>query len=297
MVLGIDPKVDYAFKRVFGHEKNKDLLIHLLNAVLDPPPGEAVTEVELINPFSPKDAPDDKQTILDIRAKDQGGRQFNVEMQMMGHACFPQRMLYYWADLHRQQLMEGENYGELRPTVSVCFLNDTLFPSVPDHHLTFGLLDRKHGVSFTEDIVVHLFELPEFSLTVNELNNAQDRWLYFLKHAKELDDEDVPMSLGTPEICHAMEELKMLGQTTVERINYENRVKALRDMVAYRDTGYTEGHTEGLAEGVAEGELVGTIRTLQLMLKLPVTPREQLRGKSTHELSALVEQLREQGGV
>jgi predicted transposase/invertase (TIGR01784 family) len=305
MLIEIDPKVDYAFKRVFGHEKNKDLLIHLLNAVLDPPPGEAVAEVELLNPFSPKDAPHDKQTILDVRARDQSGRQFNVEMQMISHARFPQRMLFYWADLHRQQLVQGEDYTKLRPTVSICFLNDRLFPSVPEHHLTFRLLDQTHGLLLTGDIAVHLLEVPKFSLTADRLSSPLDRWLYFLKHAGELDDEDVPVLLGTPEIRHAMEELKMLGQTTIERINYENRVKAMRDMAAYRETGYMDGHARGLAEGLAEGltegltdgELIGTIRTLQSVLKMPVTPQDQLRGLSTPELNALAEQLRERTGA
>ncbi len=104
MRLDIDPNVDYAFKKLFGSEANTDLLIDLLHAVLRPPPGRLITEVELLNPFSDRDALDDKLSVLDVKARDQGGRQFHVEMQMRAQWFFPGRALYYWAKFHHQQM-------------------------------------------------------------------------------------------------------------------------------------------------------------------------------------------------
>ncbi len=83
MVPGIDPKIDYAFKRLFGSEPNQPLLIDLLNAVLQPPPAQRVAALEILNPFNDKEALDDKLSVVDIKARDQSGRQFNVEMQML----------------------------------------------------------------------------------------------------------------------------------------------------------------------------------------------------------------------
>jgi hypothetical protein len=83
MILGINPKVDYAFKHLFGRETTQPLLIDLLDSVLSPPPGSRTQDIELLNPFNPKEALDDKLSILDIKARDQSGRQFNVEMQML----------------------------------------------------------------------------------------------------------------------------------------------------------------------------------------------------------------------
>jgi predicted transposase/invertase (TIGR01784 family) len=123
MVPGIDPKIDYAFKRLFGSEANQHLLIHLLNAVLQPPPAERITALEILNPFNDKEALNDKLSVVDIKARDQRGRQFNIEMQLLPYADFPQRVLYYWARLHQQQLHESEEYEQLRPTISVCFVN------------------------------------------------------------------------------------------------------------------------------------------------------------------------------
>src|SRR5438067_2526323 len=106
MVPDIDPKVDYVFKRLFGSEPDQPLPIHMLNAVLQPPPTQRVTALEILNPFNEKEALDDKLSVVDIKARDQSGRQFNVEMQLVPDTDFRQRILYYWARLHQQQLHE-----------------------------------------------------------------------------------------------------------------------------------------------------------------------------------------------
>src|SRR5438105_5425546 len=129
MIPGIDPKVDYVFKRLFGSEPNLPLPIHLLNAVLQPSSAQRVATLEILNPFNDKEALDDKLSVVDIKARDQSGRQFNVEMQMLPETDFRQRILYYWARLHQQQLHESEAYEELRPTLSICFVNHVLFPN------------------------------------------------------------------------------------------------------------------------------------------------------------------------
>src|SRR5260370_26650965 len=126
MLLGIDPKVDYAFKHLFGREATRTLLIDVLDSVLDPAPGGHIRDIELLNPFNPKQALDDKLSILDIKARDQSGRQFNVEMQMLALRYYEARILYYWARLHQHQLHEREDYLQLRPTVSPPFLAHVL---------------------------------------------------------------------------------------------------------------------------------------------------------------------------
>src|SRR5262249_42702993 len=123
MRLDIDLKVDYAFKKVFGSDSNRDVLTDLLHAVLQPKPGRLITELLLLNPFSEHDALSDKLSILDVKARDQGLRQFHIEMQMRCEWFFPSRALYYWAKFHQQQLQEGDYYQTLRPTISIWFVN------------------------------------------------------------------------------------------------------------------------------------------------------------------------------
>ncbi len=139
MIPGVDPKVDYAFKKIFGSEANVPVLVDLLEAVLKPSADERIAGLEIRNPFNDKDALDDKLSILDIKARDRKGRQYNIEMQMVGSRLYPPRVLYYWAVLHSQQLHAGDDYATLQPTISISFVNGVLFPQVPDHHLHFQL--------------------------------------------------------------------------------------------------------------------------------------------------------------
>src|ERR1700730_1605658 len=144
MIPGLDPKVDYAFKKVFGSEANTPVLLDLLDAVLQPPPDKRLVALEILNPFNDKEAVDDKLSILDIKARDQHGRQYNVEMQMVAAGLYPERVLYYWAVLHGQQLREGKDYGGLEATISISFVDSQLFPEVPDYHLDFQLRSSRH---------------------------------------------------------------------------------------------------------------------------------------------------------
>jgi predicted transposase/invertase (TIGR01784 family) len=95
MIVGIDPKVDYAFKHLFGRDATRPILIDVLNSILNPAPAHRVREVELLNPFNPKEALDDKLSILDIKARDQTGRQFNIEMQMLAYPYYEKRSTHF----------------------------------------------------------------------------------------------------------------------------------------------------------------------------------------------------------
>lgn len=130
MPIPIDPKVDYAFKHVFGREESKPALISLLEAVLEPPFGHRITDLDLLDPFNHQESPNDKTSVLDIKARDQSGRRFNIEMQMLAYGAFRERALYYWARLHQGQLKKGKDFRILRPTVAICFVDTPLFPQI-----------------------------------------------------------------------------------------------------------------------------------------------------------------------
>jgi len=137
-----DPKVDYAFKHVFGREASKPALKSLLNAVMEPQDGPEITHWDLLNPFNEKSAVSQKLSIVDIKAQEESGRQFFIEMQMLAADVFRQRSLYYWASLYREQPQEGDDYAVLRPTIAVCFLDTSLFSAPQDYHLVFELRER-----------------------------------------------------------------------------------------------------------------------------------------------------------
>ena len=107
----INPRVDIAFKKIFGVEENKDLLISLINAVMSAE--DQVKEIELLNPYNIKDFKRDKLSVLDIKAKSVDGRRFNIEIQVTDEADYDKRALYYWAKLYAEQLKEGDDYSRL----------------------------------------------------------------------------------------------------------------------------------------------------------------------------------------
>jgi predicted transposase/invertase (TIGR01784 family) len=279
---GIDPKVDYAFKRLFGREPNLPLLRHFLNAVLKLPPPAQIAELQLLNPFSVQDALDDKLSIVDVKARDLSGRLFHVEMQILPERAFCGRVLYYWAGLHQQQLHAGDAYHLLRPTISICLTDFVLFPEVADYCLVFELLNRANQLVFSPDLLLVALELPKFGRAADELADPLDVWMYFFRHAEELDSDTLPAALNTPEIHHALEELNVLSQNDQERERYLARVKMQRDQLSR------------LASAREEGRLMGLIQAYQEMLHQPVTPSEQLRDVPLEQLHELAQQLKGQ---
>jgi predicted transposase/invertase (TIGR01784 family) len=135
MANNLDPREDYVFKRLFGDEDQALVLVALLNAVLDFPAGRVVRGVELLNPFVPRDYVPGKVPILDVRARDDPGRLFLVEMQRLVRAGFAKGTLYYWSGGYAEQLLKGEHYEMLQPTYLICFLNEELIPDEVYHHV------------------------------------------------------------------------------------------------------------------------------------------------------------------
>jgi len=298
MLLGIDPKVDYAFKHLFGRDATKSLLISVIDSVLKPAPGHEIRDIELRNPFNPKESLDDKLCILDIKARDQSGRQFNVEMQMLSMHSYVKRILFYWTTLHREQLLEGDPYEGLRPTISISFLNHVLFPEVTDFHLRFRLLEQNYHFPLSEDIEFHVLELPKFTKTADQLAGDLDIWLYFLRNAEKMDAMALPLPIRQPLIVRAFEELKMLTQNDIERERYWARFKALSDHNTYvleaREDGFKKGLEEGIEQGIEQGVRQGKldlVQTLERLLNRSETSDEVLATRTLSELSDYANEL------
>jgi predicted transposase/invertase (TIGR01784 family) len=290
MILDVDPKVDYAFKHMLGRESTRPLLIDLTNSVLNPAPGHQIHDMLLLNPFNPKETPDDKLSILDIKARDESGGQYNIEMQMLAHRFFEKRVLYYGAKFHQQQLHEGDDYEVLKPTICICFLNDVMFPQVPNCHLRFRLLEEKHHFPLTADMEFHVLELPKFKKTADELTSSLDIWLYFLCHAEKMDTEDLPAALRNSPVVRAIEELKMLIQSDQDRERYEARRKFQLDY----NSAIKSARMDGVEEGLAKGAKIGEIHSYEQLLKRPETSTENLATLALEDLTQLANELRRQ---
>ena len=98
----INPRIDIAFKKLFGVEENKDLLIALINSIVGPE--DQVSDVILLNPYNPQNFKEEKLSILDIKATSLDGKRFNIEIQISDEADYDKRALYYWAKIYTEQL-------------------------------------------------------------------------------------------------------------------------------------------------------------------------------------------------
>ena len=298
MILGIDPKVDYAFKYLMGRDSTRAILIDVVNNVLGPPAGQEITEIELLNPFNLQETQDDELSVLDIKARDQSGRRFNIEMQMLPYPYYGKRIIYRWSRFYPQQLLEGNDYVTLQPTISISFLNHVLFPKVPDYLLRFHLSEDRHHFTLSDDIEFHVLELPKFTKTLTQLTSGLDIWLYFLRFAEMIDAAALPAELRKPSIVRAVEELTLLTQTDIERERYEARRKAQLDQNSFINAARRQGEQEcmeaGRQMGEQVGEQVGAIHLCQQILQLPQTPRERLLALPPEDLHRLAENMKKQ---
>ncbi len=223
----INPRVDFAFKILFGSEENTDILLPFINSILSLP--NPLTELTLLNPYNHKTHSTDKLSILDIKARDGLGHLYNIEMQMTDQVSYSQRALYYWSKLYSQQLKEGEDFATLNKTISIHVLNFNHFDEA-DYHNIYHILNAKTKTRSFEDLELHFIELKKFDKDLAHLTTALDRWAIFLSRAEQWDRNFIPEELKIdPAIEKAAQALDMLSLDEEEREIYEAKLKWLRD--------------------------------------------------------------------
>ncbi len=157
----ISPRVDIAFKKIFGVEENKDLLISLINSIVSQE--DQVIEVKLLNPYNPKNFKSDKLSILDIKAQGENGKRFNIEIQITDEADYDKRALYYWAKLYTEQLKTGENYATLSKAIGIHILHFTSILNEDKYHNVFHIVEKDSGLLYFKDLELHTIELNKFT--------------------------------------------------------------------------------------------------------------------------------------
>lgn len=292
MPLGIDPKVDFAFKLMLGNPDHPAVTIHFLNAILKP--SVPVAEVTILNPIQGKDRSEEKLVILDILAQDAHGRLFNVEMQTTRHVDLQRRLLYYGALGYARQIGEGQTYRDLRPVHSICVMDDVLFPaaSYPRYHHSFRLRCDQLDLVFTDDLEFHTLELPKFVPSEDNIRklSAEEKWLYLLINADTMDSDELRDLLVDPPYREAIGILEMISKSPEDLQFYEARLKFLRDKQSQIEAAEQAVH-DAREEGLERGDLRGTIRTLQTVLGEQVSSNEQLDALRLSELKTLIASL------
>jgi len=282
--LKINPKVDFVFRLLFGSERNKDLLISLINSVVEP--DIKIVDVIIKNPFNLAERTEFKESILDIKAVDQDGTWYDVEMQLTPHSLYGRRAIYYLAKVYVDQLASGEDYSRLNPTIGIHFLDFRYFDDDRVvRHFVLKDAETNEAPEALSGLRLYFVEMAKFDKDWSELRSALDRWVAFLNRALELDNSRLPAGLQVdPAIAKAAAELDRIGASSEEREIYEGRVKALMiDQIQIKDA-----REEGLQEG-------GRNMLLHLMTRrmgdVPTDIASKLRMLTTPELDELGEAL------
>ena len=221
--VGISPRVDLVFQRIFGAPGNEPLLLDLLNAVLRP--ARPIVAVRLLNPVLSPQLHHGRLVIVDLVAVDDRGAQVQVEMQTTGHAHLRPRILYGWAALYGRQLSKGESFAAIRPVISIWFCErDLLSPPPParrlPYHARFHLAEVDGGEPFLDHLAIHVIELGRFRATAaGQAPKPEDRWLHFLAEAEGW--RAVPALLHSAGLEAAMTVLSSIRADPEQRAIYE----------------------------------------------------------------------------
>jgi len=169
-----DPKNDLAFKKIFGDENHKNILISFLNSILDFKENNIIVDVTLANPYQVPKIPELKETILDIKATNKNKETFIVEMQKKDLHNFAKRSLYYTSKAYVSQLPKGNNYSVLKKVYFIGILNFKIFDSKSfiSRHL---IINQETNTQDLKDFEFNFIELPKFKKELSELNSILDK--------------------------------------------------------------------------------------------------------------------------
>ncbi len=287
----VSPRVDIAFKKIFGVEENKDLLISLVNSMMSEE--DQVANVTLLNPYNPKSFQDDKLSILDIKAKSLDGRMFNIEIQISDEADYDKRALYYWAKLYTEQLQQGDDYSQLAKAIGIHILNFTSIPEANKYHNVFHVTERDTGFHYFKELELHTVELTKFSSEKNKelskllkkVKTSLDMWATFLTNHDLLNKDNLPRELENDKLKKALTVLEVMNFNAKEKEAYDGHLKWLmiesNTLKKYEQKGRKEGIEEGRKEGIEEGrkQMQPLIKQAQEAAEKAKTEAEQQKAK------------------
>ena len=301
----VNPRVDIAFKKLFGVKENKDILMSFLNSIISAE--DQVDEIELLNPYNERNFPKDKLSILDIKARNKNTKvYFLIEMQLSDEMNYHQRSLYSWARVYSNQLGSGDNYVELKKTIAIHILNFT-FIDYKEHegwkseylskyHHCFTLQDKVNKIEVFKDLEIHTIELNKFEgskgehveQVLSKIKNALDRWVAVLTRYVLLNAKSLPKEIDFPEIKKALSIMQEMKFNEHERDMYDAHLDFLRMEYSTLSKRFADGIAKGMEEGIAKGELKGKIETarnllsenmsVDLIAKVTGLTEEEIRG-------------------
>ena len=223
----INPKTDFAFKKIFGSKHSHDILISFLNGILYQ--GKAtIVSLIILGPYQAPRIKGMKDSFLDIKATLSSGQMVIIEMQVLNILGFEKRILYNAAKAYSTQLSMGDDYTLLNPIIALTITDFEMFPNSLKVISSYALREKEEFTTYSDDIELVFVELPKFVKKLEELETLSDKWIYFLRYANDL--QEVPASMGSEAaIGHAFEVAQQSNLTRKEMEIVEQRQMALHD--------------------------------------------------------------------
>ena len=248
----LNPKADMTFKLVFG--EHPDLVMSLLNALLPLPEDGQIESVEYLTPEMVPDNPAKKDSIVDVRCKDQQGRQFIVEMQLYWNEEFKRRVLLNASKAIVRQLDKGEDYSLIQPVYCLSLVNDKAFDYETDEfYHDYAIVDVEHTDRHIEGLRFVFVELPKFKPQSIAEKKMAVLWLRFLTEIAEDTIEAPTELLENEETSKALSIVEKSAMTEGQLYAYERFWLAITDERILREAATKKGYNEGWAKGNKEG--------------------------------------------
>ena len=243
----LSPKVDFVFKKIFGSEENKSVLISFLNATLKPK--KEIVSVDLKNTDIEKEYLKDKFSRLDVKATTSNKETINIEIQLSDQYNMTQRTLYYWSKMYEEQMEQSDNYRKLSRTVCINILNYNYLDNDRFHN-TYRLKEIETNEELTDICEIHFIEIPKLrQLKLKDEKDMLEVWVEFLRDP----ESEVIRSIETTnqDLKKAKDKLYKLSQSKEDRELYFLREKSIRDEIS----ALSKAKEEGMQKGAKNKEL------------------------------------------
>lgn len=286
LVMFINPKTDFAFKKIFGSQQSTDILISFLNAILYQ--GEnTIVDLEILDPYQSSRIQGMKDSFLDVKAKLNDRTTVIVEMQVLNVLGFEKRVLYNAAKFYATQLDIGDGYTLLSPVIALTIADFEMFPESPKVISTFALREKDEMTSYCDDLELVFVELPKFKKSLETLDSLSDKWIYFLRNANKL--KSMPSSMEQePALEHAFRvaEQSQLTREELETLEQQSRIihDSLNAILYAEQQGELRGELKGELRGKREASIAIAIQLFDI---LDLETIAQKTGLTLEELRSL----------
>ncbi len=253
----VNPFTDFGFKKIFGEEASKPLLIDFLNALL--PEQSKIVDLTFKNSEQLSQTSLDRKAIFDIYCENERGEKFIVELQKAKQNYFRERTIYYSTFPIREQAEKGEWNYSLKAVYCIGVLDFKFDDYETEKERSevvhsIKLKDQNNKVFYDKLTYIYL-EMPNFKQQENELFTRLDKWLYFIKHLE--DFQSIPAIFSDAVFNSAFEKAELANMRSSELDSYEYSLKVFRDNKAVYDYAVETAFTDGLARGLRDGKEKG----------------------------------------